>query len=54
MRRTLTDGRISDGELLGTVDPQTMDRISAALRSPWTSHENWTAAAPLGTGRNRI
>ncbi|WP_018384033.1 hypothetical protein [Wenjunlia vitaminophila] len=29
---TLTDGRLAAGELLGTVDAETMDRISAALR----------------------
>lgn len=28
----LTDKRLSAGELLGTVDAETMDRISAALR----------------------
>src|SRR4051794_37959249 len=30
----LTDKRLTSGELLGTVDTPTMDRISAALRVP--------------------
>ncbi|MER6380925.1 hypothetical protein [Streptomyces sp. NPDC001250] len=29
---TLTDKRLQAGEFLGTVDTETMDRISAALR----------------------